>query len=167
MSGVYNTIKDYNGEIIVKASKPAEGTTFEISFPAIQKEEAQETMEAEPQEKGTFNILWVDDDEMITNDICELVELMGHRCTIANSGKTALAQLYENHYDLVFTDIGMPEMNGWEFIKKVRDDFSHDIKIITVSGWSVDAEVKKKYGVDVVLQKPFTVEKLDNLISNL
>jgi len=68
---------------------------------------------------------------------------------------------------LVFTDIGMPEMNGWEFIKKVRNDFSKDIKIITVSGWSIDAKVKKEHGIDVVLQKPFTVEKLENLFSTL
>jgi PAS domain S-box-containing protein len=167
MSGVYNTIKDYNGDITVKTSKPNEGTTFEISFPAIHKEEAKETIETKPQEKEVFNILWVDDDVMITKDVCELIELMGHTCTIANSGKTALAHLHENRYDLVFTDIGMPEMNGWEFIKKVRNDFSKDIKIITVSGWSIDAKVKKEHGIDVVLQKPFTVEKLDNLFSAL
>lgn len=167
MSGVYNTVKDYNGDIIVKTSKPNEGTTFEISFPAIHKEEAKETIEPKPKEKGVFNILWVDDDTMITQDICELIELMGHTCTIANSGKTALAHLHENRYDLVFTDIGMPEMNGWEFIKKVRNDFSKDIKIITVSGWSIDAKVKKEHGIDVVLQKPFTVEKLENLFSTL
>ncbi len=167
MSGVYNTIKDYNGDITVKTSKPNEGTTFEISFPAIHKEEAKETIETKPQEKEVFNILWVDDDVMITKDVCELIELMGHTCTIANSGKTALAHLHENRYDLVFTDIGMPEMNGWEFIKKVRNDFSKDIKIITVSGWSIDAKVKKEHGIDVVLQKPFTVEKLENLFSAL
>ena len=167
MSGVYNIVKDYNGDIIVKTSKPNEGTTFEISFPAIHKEEAKETIEPKPKEKGVFNILWVDDDTMITQDICELIELMGHTCTIANSGKTALAHLHENRYDLVFTDIGMPEMNGWEFIKKVRNDFSKDIKIITVSGWSIDAKVKKEHGIDVVLQKPFTVEKLENLFSTL
>lgn len=167
MSGVYNTVKDYNGDIIVKTSKPNEGTTFEISFPAIHKEEAKETIEPKPKEKGVFNILWVDDDTMITQDICELIELMGHTCTIANSGKTGLTLLHENQYDLVFTDIGMPEMNGWEFIKKVRNDFSKDIKIITVSGWSIDAKVKKEHGIDVVLQKPFTVEKLENLFSTL
>ncbi|MEJ6675736.1 MAG: PAS domain S-box protein [Polaribacter sp.] len=167
MSGVYNTIKEYKGDITVKTSKPNEGTTFEISFPAIHKEEAKETIETKPQEKEVFNILWVDDDVMITKDVCELIELMGHTCTIANSGKTALAHLHENRYDLVFTDIGMPEMNGWEFIKKVRNDFSKDIKIITVSGWSIDAKVKKEHGIDVVLQKPFTVEKLENLFSAL
>ena len=167
MSGVYNTIKDYNGDITVKTSKPNEGTTFEISSPAIHKEEAKETIETKPQEKEVFNILWVDDDVMITKDVSELIELMGHTCTIANSGKTALAHLHENRYDLVFTDIGMPEMNGWEFIKKVRNDFSKDIKIITVSGWSIDAKVKKEHGIDVVLQKPFTVEKLENLFSTL
>ena len=167
MSGVYNTVKDFNGDIIVKTSKPNEGTTFEISFPAIHKEEAKETIEPKPKEKGVFNILWVDDDTMITQDICELIELMGHTCTIANSGKTGLTLLHENQYDLVFTDIGMPEMNGWEFIKKVRNDFSKDIKIITVSGWSIDAKVKKEHGIDVVLQKPFTVEKLENLFSTL
>ncbi|EAR12891.1 FixL-related histidine kinase [Polaribacter irgensii 23-P] len=167
MSGVYNTVKDYYGNITVKESAPLKGTTFEISFPAVYCEKVKETIVIKTREKSVLNILWVDDDTMITDDMCELLELMGHRCTVANSGKSALVHLHENNFDVVFTDIGMPEMNGWEFIKQVRNDFERAVKIITVSGWSIDSKVKKEHGIDVVLQKPFTVEKLEKLFLEL
>jgi CheY-like chemotaxis protein len=93
-----------------------------------------------------------------------MVGLMGHKCTIANSGKKALKHLNENTYDIVFTDIGMPEMNGWELIKAIRKDFGNTMKIVTVTGWNIDEKAKEKHIIDFVLQKPFTLERLEDLL---
>ena len=102
---------------------------------------------------------------MITKDVCELIELMGHTCTIANSGKTALAHLHENRYDLVFTDIGMPEMNGWELADAIRSKYGNKIKIVVVSGWAVEDKLKEAHAIDFVLQKPFTFKDLEYIFS--
>lgn len=163
MSGVYNTIKKYDGDIHIKSSKPGAGTTFEIVFPSITPEESIQALNLESSTKEVFKVLWVDDDAMITEDISELLELMGHTCSIANSGEKALAYLKENSCDIVFTDIGMPGMNGWQLIDTIRENFSNNIKIITVSGWSIDDKAKIEHRIDSVLQKPFTVEKLEKL----
>jgi CheY-like chemotaxis protein len=111
--------------------------------------------------------LWLDDDISITEDISELILLMGHKCTIANNGKDALEYLNKNSCDVIFTDIGMPGMNGWELIAEIRNNFGNKIKIVTVSGWSIDQRTKEEYAIDFVLQKPYTVEKLEKLLLNL
>jgi CheY-like chemotaxis protein len=121
----------------------------------------------EQKEKKAFRILWVDDDPIITEDVCELLELIGHTCAVANRGKDALEYLDKNTCDIVFTDIGMPGMNGWELAATIREKFGNNIKIVTVSGWAIDAQVKEEHAIDFVLQKPFTLDRLKELFSEL
>ncbi|PQJ82159.1 hybrid sensor histidine kinase/response regulator [Polaribacter glomeratus] len=167
MSGVYNTIKKYNGDITITSSGISKGTTFEIVFPVSNEKEATELETTKQKDKTSFNVLWVDDDTSITEDVSDLMELMGHNCDIANNGKNALAYLDKNDCDIVFTDIGMVGMNGWELIAAIRKDFGNEIKIVTVSGWSIDAKTKEEHTIDFVLQKPYTVEKLEKLLLTL
>ena len=163
MSGVYSTIRKYNGEIFVKSAELDKGTSIEMVFPIVEQDEIKVTSENKQKNSVPFKVLWVDDDPIITENIYELVELMGHKCNIANSGKKALDYLNKNTYDIVFTDIGMPEMNGWELVEAIRSNLGNKIKIVTVTGWDIDEKVKKEHAIDFVLQKPFTVEALEEL----
>ena len=167
MSGVFNLIKKHNGSIVVKSSVLFKGSTFKIVFPIGQNEDNKIINKNKLKNKAKFNILWVDDDASITEDVSELLELMGHKCTIANNGKDALEHLSENTYDIVFTDIGMSGMNGWELIAAIRNSFGNQIKIITVSGWGIDEKTKEEHMIDFVLQKPFTVERLEKIFLEL
>ncbi len=167
MSGVYSTLKKYKGDIVVKSSELTKGTSIEIVFPIVEQDEIKVTDKNEQENKASFSVLWVDDDTIITENIGELVGLMGHKCTIANSGKEALDYLNKNICDIVFTDIGMPEMNGWELAETIRNNFGDKIKIVIVSGWGVDEKTKEDHAIDFVLQKPFTVEKLEKLFQQI
>jgi PAS domain S-box-containing protein len=167
MSGVSNIIKKYNGSINVKSSGLSKGSTFKIVFPIVQQEKNKVINKNKLKNKAKFNVLWVDDDTSITEDVSELLELIGHKCTIANSGKDALEYLNKNTFDIVFTDIGMFGMNGWELIAAIRNDFGNQIKIITVSGWNIDEEAKEEHKIDFVLQKPFTIDRLEELFLEL
>ena len=104
--------------------------------------------------------MWVDDDKTIRENACDLLEFIGHKCDNANSGRNALEYLNSKAYDIVFTDIGMPEMNGWELSGAIRNKFGDRIKIVVVTGWDIDEEKKIKNKVDFVLQKPFTAAQL-------
>ncbi|MFT4645819.1 MAG: PAS domain S-box-containing protein [Planctomycetota bacterium] len=144
MSGVFNIIKKYNGSIDVKSAGLSKGSTFEIVFPIVQQEDNKVINKNILKNKAKFNVLWVDDDTNITEDVSELLELMGHKCTIANSGKDAL-----------------------EYLNKNTCDFGNQIKIITVSGWNIDEKAKEEHTIDFVLQKPFTIDRLENLFLEL
>jgi PAS domain S-box-containing protein len=164
MSGVYSIVKKYDGDIKVKFSELDKGTTIELVFPISKKDKINDIKEKTLNDTEFFRILWVDDDATIRENSCEILELLGHKCDAANSGKSALHYLNENPCDIVITDIGMPEMNGWQLTDAVKKKFGTNIKIIVVSGWEIDEKTKNKHGANFTLQKPFTIEELEKLI---
>ena len=117
--------------------------------------------------KTSLNVLWVDDNFIISESANILVEFIGHKCDNVMSGHDALKHLNKKIYDVVFTDIGMPGMNGWELIAAIRKDYGRKTKIITVSGWSIDEKAKEEYEIDFVMQKPFTKDTLEELFLEL
>jgi CheY-like chemotaxis protein len=54
-------------------------------------------------------------------------------------------------------------MNGWELASAIRNKFGDKIKIVLVSGWSVQEKDKEAYGVDFILQKPFSLSSLESI----
>lgn len=114
----------------------------------------------ENKEKESLRVLWVDDDFIIAESARMLVALIGHKCTLVMSGQEALAHLNENNCDVVFTDIGMAEMDGWQLAEAIRTKFGEKIKIVAVTGWDIEEKVKEQNNIDLVLQKPFTLEEL-------
>tara|TARA_B110000902_G_scaffold102126_1_gene120758 strand:- start:2986 stop:5322 length:2337 start_codon:yes stop_codon:yes gene_type:complete len=167
MSGAYRIINRHQGDIRVLSSEVGKGTTFEIVFPFVKQEVAQPMVIDQSKSNDSLNVLWVDDDMIITKLVDTLVKSIGHKITVANSGKMGLTHLENNPCDIVFTDLGMPEMNGWELIDAIRKKFGDAIKIIVVTGWEVEESVKKEKGIDIVLQKPFSLEMLKKAFSNI
>ncbi len=164
MSGAYSIIKKYGGDIIVKSSELGKGTSFEVVFPICNQDEVKVYRHNEPKEIKPLSILWVDDDLIITKSACMMVKSIGYKCTSVNSGKKALEHFSNNTYDIVFTDIGMPKMNGWELADAIRSKYGNKVKIVAVTGWIIEEKVKEKHGIDYVLQKPFSLGGLKEVI---
>jgi len=133
------------GHILVK-SKPGMGTTFTIIFPRIYKE-AKDTYEEEGiyeekeiqrKEKITTDkevtFLIVDDDELTVKELKSLLKKVIPNAKIldAGNGKEALECLDKNKIDLIFLDLSMPVMDGYEFLKYLKENnISANIVIIT------------------------------------
>lgn len=164
MSGVFSIVKKHKGDIVVKSSNLGKGTTFEITIPVSEHIEIKEISENPSKTKGFHRVLWVDDDAMITESANQILELLGHECNVENSGENALKYLDKNSCDIVFTDIGMPEMNGWQLAEAIRSKFGRKIKIVVVSGWDIDEKIQKEKDIDFVLQKPFVVNQLKDIL---
>ena len=162
MSGVYSILKKHKAEITLISSEITKGTTFEIIFPVGYQNKIEEISANTPilKDKKMFRALWVDDDHTIGEIASELVQSLGHTCDYVSSGKNALECLDVKNYGLVFTDIGMPNMNGWELVDKIRHKFGNSIKIVIVTGWDISEETKNKHTVNFILQKPFVMEEL-------
>tara|TARA_R110001583_G_scaffold5921_8_gene31236 strand:- start:1501 stop:3789 length:2289 start_codon:yes stop_codon:yes gene_type:complete len=167
MSGVYSLVKKYGGDIDVKFSELGKGTIIEMVFPVSEIEEMQGLHKNEEENKELFNVLWVDDDDILRENASELLEIIGHKCDTANSGKMALHKLDNNKYDFVFTDIGMPEMNGWELAKLINKKYGNNMKIVFVTGWDIEEKVKNEFSNSLVLQKPFTLDNLRKIFIKL
>jgi signal transduction histidine kinase len=159
----YGTIQEHDGNIDV-ASKLGEGTTFTLSFPPANLPPPAAVPESDKAPSRKANILVVDDEFMVRSVITKLLALKGHSVVEAASGAEALSVLEECQVDLIFTDQGMPEMNGREFARIVRDR-RPALPIILLTGDTEAGEPDET--VDVVLAKPFKLDQLEATIQEL
>lgn len=106
-------------------------------------------------------ILCVDDEDIILDSFRKILVLDGYNIDTVNSGAEAINLIKSNHYDFVFTDIKMPEMDGVEVAKIVKS-VRPDIDVVIITGYAtVETAVEcMKYGAMDYVQKPFTENEL-------
>jgi len=106
-------------------------------------------------------ILAVDDEEIILDSFRKILVMAGYSVDTVQTGQEALALIQKRHYDFVFTDLKMPEMDGVEVCKAVKH-LRPDIDVIIITGYaSVESAVETmKYGAMDYVQKPFTEDEL-------
>jgi CheY-like chemotaxis protein len=112
-------------------------------------------------ESAQRSILVADDDSEIRNLLCAILEGEGYEVHTAINGKKAMALLRETPVSLVLTDLAMPDKDGIEMIREIRQDFP-DLKVIAMSGTFSGAVLTtaKHLGANAILAKPLQVEEL-------
>lgn len=117
------------------------------------------------------HILVIDDDPAVAESLKFMLEDLGHTVATAEDGKEGIQALGRERYDLVITDIIMPEKDGLEFLMETRG--SHpDLKAIAISGGgrmtSKDYLVMAdSFGADAVLTKPISMEELTECVERV
>ncbi len=117
-------------------------------------------------------ILVVDDDEALKASVIDILEDEGHNVTGASNSIAALNSLQTQHFDLIITDVVMPEEDGIFLLRKL-EALNIDSKIIVMSGGgkvgAADTYLNwaKKLHADGTLKKPFTSEALYQMIEQL
>ena len=100
-------------------------------------------------------ILLVDDDDDVRETSADMLTELGYTVQQAESGRQALNMLAETEFDVMVTDIRMPDMSGLE-LSSVASTRHHDLKIILVSGYFQPQVLHHRF-----LQKPFRTADLD------
>jgi CheY-like chemotaxis protein len=110
-----------------------------------------------------LRILVVDDDENIREILKDILTGSDHQVTLTSNGEEALEVFFRQEFDLVFTDLGMPGISGWEVSRRIKETHP-DKPVIIISGWGaqLSEEEIKKNRADYVISKPF---QLDQIIS--
>ena len=114
-------------------------------------------------------ILVVDDDEMVLMALEELLSPEGYEVHIVLSGAEALERLDQNGYDLLVLDIIMPEMDGFELCKRIREREGYKetpIVFLTAKSREEDRVIGLEAGANLFLSKPISPEKLLGIISD-
>ncbi|HVO73111.1 MAG TPA: response regulator [Ignavibacteriaceae bacterium] len=106
-------------------------------------------------------ILCVDDEDVILDGFRKILVIDGYSVDTVSNGKEALGLVQTHHYDFVFTDLKMPEMDGVEVTKGVKH-LRPDIDVVIITGYAtVETAVEcMKYGAMDYVQKPFTDDEL-------
>ena len=169
MSVAYGIVKRHNGKITVD-SIPGEGTTVTISLPAAPEgpKEKVAGRPVEPPAALPARILVVDDEEMFAQVFVEMLSECGHAVAVARSGADAIEQFKAAPFDLVFTDLGMPEMSGWQVARSIKD-LAPTTPVVLLTGWGtkVDEDRLAESQVDIVLAKPVRMEELSAIVSTV
>ena len=118
-------------------------------------------------------ILLVEDNPLNMEIACELIGMTGAMIEEATDGAAALtkiAQAPENHYDLVFMDVQMPKLNGYDATKAIRKLSRKDVKSLPIVAMTANAfldDIKKEReaGMNAHITKPFHLEELFAVIS--
>lgn len=116
-------------------------------------------------ENPRAKILAVDDEEIILSSFRKILVLDGYSVDTVETGQEALGLIQKRHYDFVFTDLKMPQMDGVDVCKSVKH-LRPDIDVIIITGYaSVDTAVETmKYGALDYVQKPFTEDELNTMV---
>ena len=104
-------------------------------------------------------LLIVEDDRAIRSLIKNTLEIHDYRSIVADSGQNALLQITSYHPDIVLLDLGLPDMDGMEIIRKVRQWSTCPIIVISARTEDQDKINALDAGADDYLTKPFSVEE--------
>jgi CheY-like chemotaxis protein len=163
---VHGIVRKYGGTITVE-SEVGKGTTIHVYLPAIKGQVAKETKEIEPLPTGNERILLVDDEQVLADMGKQMLEVLGYEVVSRTSSVEALElfRVKPDSFDVVITDMTMPNMTGDKLAKemiKIRPD----IPIILCTGYSerITEDKAMAMGIREFAMKPLVMLDLAKII---
>ena len=157
LSVVHGIVKNCSGELKIY-SEPGRGTNVHIYFPKLKDYDHDPADFQETRLKtGTERILLVDDDPAILDMLKQSIETLGYQVTAFQSSRKALDEFRNapTNYDLVVTDMTMPEMTGFELSKQIlKQDPGTPIVLCTGYSELITKEKAEAIGIKGFIMKP-------------
>jgi CheY-like chemotaxis protein/anti-sigma regulatory factor (Ser/Thr protein kinase) len=153
LAEVYGIVKRHRGQVEIE-SQPGQGTSVRIRFPRAPMPLEPAPKEAPPVKRVRRRILLVEDHTDSREFMTALLETDGHTVTSAATVKEALERLDSPEgaeFEVLVTDIGLPDASGWDLIPKARER-RPSLRIGVVTGW--EGHNAPSEGADFLLRKP-------------
>jgi len=170
---VYGMVKRHDGLIEID-SIPNQGTSVRLIFPI----QDRATASARPQTTNSgscrsLRILCIDDEPQLRQLMHDVLEVHHHNVSVAPSGKEGLEMFRSNlkggePYEVVITDLGMPDMDGHHLARAIKAESPHT-PVIMLTGWGtmMKSEGEIAPEVDAVLSKPPRIQELNDLLHRI
>lgn len=169
----YRLVSQMGGNIRVE-SRQGEGSTFIVILPLRQADEKSPIEESKPvsviSRLNGISVLLLDDDIRQLRITGEMLKRLGADCTLCTTSRELIARIREKSYDVLLTDIQMPEMDGFSILELLRSsniDCANTIPVIALTA-RVDDDVNYlSCGFAGCIRKPFSIDKLFAGISGI
>ena len=164
----YRIIERHGGRIDVE-SRLGMGTTIRIQLPMAQGFEIVEELKGEDDPVRPARMMVIDDEEFVRNVLSTLLETWGHDVVGVSSAEEAIALIEGRDFDLVFTDLAMPNTDGIAAARGIKA-LRPQTKVILMSGYSAEAVSERSAecdSIDATISKPFNLAEIRNAIKEL
>jgi CheY-like chemotaxis protein/nitrogen-specific signal transduction histidine kinase len=168
---VRKVIEMHGGTTEAHSSGLGRGSEFIVRLPAERSPAQVKIPGAKRAQPGqTWRVLIVDDNADSADSIAAILETSGHEVEVAYSAQKALEMAVEHQPDIVLLDIGLPDMDGYEVAKHLRQTPElKEMRLIAITGYGQesDRQRSREAGFDEHLVKPVEWQKLEELLASL
>ena len=167
LSMTYGILSRHGAQIGVE-SEEGRGTRFRLRFPGTTLTEAADPRTPVPAAADRLRCLVVDDETAVGEVLGDIIEAAGHGAVVVDSGAAALERVRAEPFDVVFTDLAMPGISGWEVAREVTK-LRPGVPVFLVTGFGVELSPQElaAHGVQTVLTKPLDMQETIALLARL
>ena len=163
-------VEMHGGQIEAHSDGPGQGSTFTIRMPVVAWAAGPGDLESRdlPRPIGR-RVLVIDDNVDAADTLAELINALGGHAEAAHSGGAGLDYASTFQPDAILLDIGMPDMDGYETCRRLRQSFGRRVFIIALTGWGQPQDRQRALdeGFDAHLTKPADPVELATLLANV
>lgn len=161
----------HEGSVAVTSPGKGQGSTFTIRLPRLVTAQTSQSAQIGTQTESApaLRILIVDDNRDGAETLSMLMEYCGHTTYVATTGKDALTLAADISPDIVFLDIGLPDMSGYEVAVEMRNIASlKHARFVALTGRGTETDKAQAIavGFDYHLTKPASLERLNEILSS-
>jgi PAS domain S-box-containing protein len=162
----------HGGTIAVRSAGRGRGSTFTVELPVVIGQfvrvaspvERPAVLRAAPQ---PLNVLLVEDHEPTLRVLEKLLRQIGHRVTGTTTVTTALAAAAQEAFDLIISDLGLPDGSGLDVMRRLRREFAGRAIALTGYGMDADVDASRAAGFTLHLTKPVDLAQLESAIDRV
>ncbi|WBK01838.1 PAS domain S-box protein [Methylocystis parvus] len=169
---VKSLLELHGGSVEAQSEGSGRGSAFVVRLPTLARDSTEESMPATaPTElRAVRRILVIDDDHDVADSLVMFLETFGAIVQVAYSGASGVEALADFKPDLVFLDLGMPGMDGYETARRIRAlPEGRGVKLVALTGWGQEQvyDRARAAGFDRQLTKPAGFEALQQLLAQM
>lgn len=169
LSVVKGLVEMHGGRVAAESAGPGTGSRFSICLPrADTPEPAKTELPSSPDADRRRRVLVVDDNRDAAETMALLLDMNGHEALLAYDGQTAVEIVKQHDPAVVFLDIGMPGMNGYETASMLRALPGAQARVlVALTGWGTEADQVRSLaaGFDLHLTKPVDIREIQHVLS--
>jgi signal transduction histidine kinase len=168
---VKKIVELHGGSVSARSEGPGKGSTFTVRLPATKEDPVGSMASQSWPEQGSMaaksRILIVDDNKDLATSLARLLKILGHDVEVVYDGRKGIETARTYRPNVVLLDIGLPNLDGYQVARTLREEGFLDTMIIAVSGYGQEEDRRRSRdaGMNHHLTKPVDVKTIAALIS--